>query len=124
MTWLELKHLICGCSTNPVLPFYQKGEATRNSSDSSKGRSPYVLSCTLNIMLLQKWQTNEIFKAIESASLNPSEFEFKNSDTEAFLKHRWSKSYFVIGGNEGTMSGVTWSETASIGLTRYIAGKL
>jgi hypothetical protein len=53
------------------------------------------------IMLLQKWQNNEIFKAIESVSLNPNEFEFKNSDTEALLKHKWSDSYFVIGGNAG-----------------------
>ena len=74
-------------------------------------------------MLLQKWQNNEIFKAIEN-SLNPNEFEFKNSDTEALLKHKWSDSYFVIGGNGGTMSGVTWSETPSIGLTRNIAGKV
>jgi hypothetical protein len=50
---------------------------------------------------LQKRQKNHIFKAIESASLNPSEFEFNNSDTEALLKHKWSESFFVIGGNAG-----------------------
>jgi hypothetical protein len=52
-------------------------------------------------MLLQKWQTNEIFKAIEGVSLNPNEFEFDNTGMEALLKYKWSKSYFVIGGNSG-----------------------
>jgi hypothetical protein len=52
-------------------------------------------------MLLQKWQTNEIFKAIEGVSLNPNEFEFDNTGMEALLKYKWSKSYFVIGGNAG-----------------------
>ena len=52
-------------------------------------------------MLLQKGKRNQIFMAMESASLNPSEFEFRNSDTEPLLKHKWSKSFFVIGGNAG-----------------------
>jgi hypothetical protein len=53
------------------------------------------------IMLLQKWKTNQIFEAIQSVGLNPQEFEFENSGAEALLKHKWSKSYFVIGGNAG-----------------------
>jgi hypothetical protein len=53
------------------------------------------------IMLLQKRRTNQIFEAIQSVGLNPQEFEFENRGTETRLKHKWSKSYFVIGGNAG-----------------------
>jgi hypothetical protein len=53
------------------------------------------------MLLLQKWQTNKIFEAIQSVGLNPNEFEFKHSDTEALLKHKWSKSYIAIGWNAG-----------------------
>jgi hypothetical protein len=56
-------------------------------------------------MLLQKWQTNEIFKGIQSVSLNPQEFEFEDSGAEARLKHKWSDSYFVIGRNAGLYVG-------------------
>jgi hypothetical protein len=50
---------------------------------------------------LQKWQTNQIYKAIQSVGLNPNEFEFEDSGTEVLLKHKWSKSCFVFGGNAG-----------------------
>jgi hypothetical protein len=76
-------------------------EATRIRQIASRGKSPYRMAHTLKTMLLRKVRRNQILKAIVSASLNPSEFEFKNSDTEALLKHRWSKSYFVISGNAG-----------------------
>jgi hypothetical protein len=56
-------------------------------------------------MLLQKWQTNEIFKGIQSVGLNPQEFEFEDSRAEARLKHKWSKSCFVFAGNASQSTG-------------------
>jgi hypothetical protein len=53
------------------------------------------------IPLLQKWKTNQIYKAIQSVGLNPNEFELEDSGTEVLLKHKWSKSCFCIGGNAG-----------------------
>jgi hypothetical protein len=52
-------------------------------------------------MPLQKWKANQIFEAIQSIGLNPNEFEFEDSGTEVLLKHKRSKSCFVIGGNAG-----------------------
>lgn len=48
---------------------------------------------------LQKWQKNEIFEAIEIAGLNPREFDLEDVDTNVRIKHRWSASYFIIGGS-------------------------
>jgi hypothetical protein len=69
------------------------------------------LNCELDLTaacaFLIRWQFRKAIhdwihrEAIESASLNPNEFEFKDTDTEALLKHRWSKSCFVFGGNAG-----------------------
>jgi hypothetical protein len=56
-------------------------------------------------MLLQKWQTNEIFKGIQSVGLNPQEFQFEDSGAEARLKHKWSKSCFVFAGNARQYTG-------------------
>jgi hypothetical protein len=50
--------------------------------------------------LLPKWKKNEIFKAIQAVGLNPKEFDLVgDDDVEVLLKHKWSKSYFIIGGN-------------------------
>jgi hypothetical protein len=48
---------------------------------------------------LQKWQTNAIYEAIESVALNPKEFDWNDTDAEVRIKHKWSASYFIIGGN-------------------------
>src|ERR1700730_7080646 len=56
-------------------------------------------------MLLQKWQTNRIFEAIQSVGVSPQEFEFEDRGAEVRLKHKWSESCFVFGGNAGHYRG-------------------
>ena len=36
-------------------------------------------------MLLQKWQTNRIFEAIQSGGVSPQEFEFETAGGRGFL---------------------------------------
>jgi hypothetical protein len=48
---------------------------------------------------LRKWQRNQIFKAIQGAGLDPKEFAFEDGDAEVRIKHKWSESYFMVGGN-------------------------
>jgi hypothetical protein len=50
--------------------------------------------------LLQKWQTNQLFEAIQNARLDPREFELENSE-ETRIMHKWSRSSFIIGGDAG-----------------------
>ena len=46
---------------------------------------------------LQKWQKNQIFKAIQSAGLDPQEFSLEELGLEVTkIKHKWSKSYFLF----------------------------
>jgi hypothetical protein len=45
---------------------------------------------------LQKWQKNQIFKAIQAAELDPKEFHLANDDAEVSIKHKWSASHFTI----------------------------
>jgi hypothetical protein len=49
----------------------------------------------------QKWQKNQLFEAIEGAGLDPREFEFEDGDAEVRLKHKWSDSCFIFGGDAG-----------------------
>jgi hypothetical protein len=51
--------------------------------------------------LLQKWQNNQIFEAIQNAGLDPRDFDPKEADAEVRIKHKWSESYFIVGGNAG-----------------------
>lgn len=51
--------------------------------------------------LLQKWQKNKIFKAIQGVGLVPTDFDLNDGDAEARIKYKWSESYFIIGGNPG-----------------------
>jgi hypothetical protein len=47
--------------------------------------------------LLQKSQKNQIFKAIQSAGLDPREFSLEELGLEVTkIKHKWSKSYFLF----------------------------
>ena len=48
---------------------------------------------------MPKWKRNQIFKAIQDAGLDPKDFDFKDGDAEVRIKHKWSDSYFSIGGN-------------------------
>jgi len=50
---------------------------------------------------VQKWKKNQIFEAIQGVGLDPRDFEFADSDAEVRLKHKWSASYFIIGGDAG-----------------------
>jgi len=50
---------------------------------------------------LQKWQRNQIFDAIQSVGLDPKEFDLESGDAEVRIKHKWSQSYFIVGGNAG-----------------------
>jgi hypothetical protein len=45
---------------------------------------------------LQKWQTNQIFEAIQKVGLDPQEFHLENNDAEVNIKHKWSASLFFI----------------------------
>ena len=56
-------------------------------------------------MKLVKYQRNDIFKSIESAGLEPREFDLSDDDAEARIKHRWAESYFIIGGDAGHYAG-------------------
>jgi hypothetical protein len=40
--------------------------------------------------LLQKWQRNNIFEAIQSGGLDPREFDLDDSGIEVRIKHKWS----------------------------------
>ncbi len=59
---------------------------------------------------MTKLKKNLIFKAIQDAALDPREFELEEIDTEVRLKHKWSTSYFIFGGD------------ASRYVTRYVVG--
>jgi hypothetical protein len=48
---------------------------------------------------LQKWKTNQIVEAIQGVGLDPREFEFEDVDADVRLKHKWSESYFIFGGD-------------------------
>lgn len=50
---------------------------------------------------LQKFRRNQIFEAVEAAGLDPREFDFELVDAGVRLKHRWSESYFFVGGDPG-----------------------
>jgi hypothetical protein len=57
---------------------------------------------------LEKLFRNGLFKAIEAAGLDPGEFDLDlgdNEQSEARISHRWSESYFVLGGNFGHFVG-------------------
>src|SRR6202162_3116243 len=45
---------------------------------------------------LQKWQTNQIFEAIQNVGLDPQGFYLENDDAEVSIKHKWSASHFTI----------------------------
>ena len=49
----------------------------------------------------QKWQKNQLFETIQGAGLDPREFEFEDGDAEVRLKHKWSDSCFIFGGDAG-----------------------
>jgi hypothetical protein len=50
---------------------------------------------------MQKWQKNQIFEAIQSVGLDPSEFDLDDNNAEVRIKHKWSESCFIVGGNSG-----------------------
>jgi hypothetical protein len=50
---------------------------------------------------VQKWKKNQIFDAILKAGLDPKDFDFEDRDTEVRIKHKWSDSSFIVGGDPG-----------------------
>jgi hypothetical protein len=48
---------------------------------------------------LQKWKRNGIVEAIQAVGLDPREFDLEDSDAEFRIKHRWSESCFIVGGD-------------------------
>lgn len=56
-------------------------------------------------MRLEKWQRNQLFEAIEAVGLDPGDFELVGDEAESRLDHRWSESYFTVGGAPGHYSG-------------------
>jgi hypothetical protein len=48
---------------------------------------------------LSKWKRNQIFEAIKGGGLDPKDFDLNDGDAEGRIKHRWSESYFTIGGD-------------------------
>ena len=65
---------------------------------AKSGRKPKKKSLT---PLLQKWQRNVLFEAIQAVELDPRDFDLTDSGTEVQIKHKWSKSIFIIGGRPG-----------------------
>jgi hypothetical protein len=55
-------------------------------------------------MMLVKYKRNDIFEAVESAGLEPRDFDLSDDD-DARIKHRWSESCFIIGGEAGHYTG-------------------
>jgi hypothetical protein len=51
------------------------------------------------ISRLQKWQKNHIFETIQEAGLDPKEFDLQDDAVEVRIKHKWSLSCFIIGGD-------------------------
>jgi hypothetical protein len=64
---------------------------------AKSGRKPKKLPTPL----LQKWQRNILFEAIQAVGLNPRDFDLTDSGAEIQIKHKWSKSIFIIGGRPG-----------------------
>jgi hypothetical protein len=50
---------------------------------------------------MQKWKRNQIFEAIQSVGLDAKDFDFEDGDAGVQIKHKWSDSYFIIGGDPG-----------------------
>src|SRR5689334_12587207 len=48
---------------------------------------------------MPKWKRNQILEAIQDAGLDPRDFDFEDGDAEVRIKHKWSDSYFIVGGN-------------------------
>jgi hypothetical protein len=55
--------------------------------------------------LLQKWHTNDIYRAIEAAGLDPRQFDLNDSGAEVRVKHKLTESCFIVGGNLGHFVG-------------------
>jgi hypothetical protein len=55
--------------------------------------------------LLQKWQRNDLFEAIQAVGLDPRDFDLADSGTEVQIKHKRSESIFIIGGGPGRYVG-------------------
>jgi hypothetical protein len=49
----------------------------------------------------QKWQRNHIFETIQTAGLDPQDFDLHDQDAEIQIKHKLSVSCFTIGGDAG-----------------------
>jgi len=65
---------------------------------AKSGRRPKKESPT---PLLQKRKRNALFEAIEAVGLDPRDFDLTDSGTEVQIKHKRSKSIFIIGGGPG-----------------------
>jgi hypothetical protein len=50
---------------------------------------------------LQKWKKNQIFEAIQTVGLDPKEFELEDGDLDVRIKHKWSESCCIVGGDAG-----------------------
>src|ERR1019366_560235 len=50
--------------------------------------------------LWPKWKKNEIFKKIQAVGLDPKQFDLEDDD-EFRIKHKWSESRFIVGGDPG-----------------------
>jgi hypothetical protein len=49
--------------------------------------------------MMEKWKRNQIFEAIQAVGLDPRDFDFEDRDAEFRVKHKWSDSCFILGGN-------------------------
>jgi hypothetical protein len=54
---------------------------------------------------LQKWQKNRLFETVQAVGLDPKDFDLEDDGVEVRIKHKWSESYFIIGGGTGTYGG-------------------
>ncbi len=51
---------------------------------------------------LDKWQRNDIYRAIEAAGLNPEEFQWDDAADDICLRHPSSNAVLEFGGHPGS----------------------
>jgi hypothetical protein len=49
--------------------------------------------------MTEKWKRNQIFEAIQAVGLDPRDFDLEDGDAEFRVKHKWSDSCFIVGGD-------------------------
>ena len=97
ITLTTLSRLVISCTAEGASTGFQVGICL----EIMKAKSARKAKNAAPPPLLQKWHRNAIIQAIQAASLDPRQFDLRDSGTEARWKHKWSASCFIIGGGAG-----------------------